>query len=138
VRRAIPLSSLLLAAACSCGGAAHPAAGPPPSRDRDASITPDRDPVGQIASLSAELHTLAPGADGNRCAAGPPVDHPDGGQPNGDDTATEVCDVRDRICALAERVPGNAWATDKCRSARRSCRLARGDCPPAALRPEIF
>jgi hypothetical protein len=42
--------------------------------------------------------------------------------------ADAICDNADRICRIAGELPGDAWAADKCDSAKASCREARERC----------
>lgn len=39
-----------------------------------------------------------------------------------------ICQNRDRICDIAQRLPGDSWAESKCESARRSCEEAKEAC----------
>ena len=39
-----------------------------------------------------------------------------------------ICDDAGRICALADQLPGDAWAAGKCASGKASCERARQRC----------
>jgi hypothetical protein len=52
--------------------------------------------------------------------------------------ADEVCAHREDICALADDLGDNAWAAEKCLSARRACRTAHQERAQASVRPPIF
>jgi hypothetical protein len=49
-----------------------------------------------------------------------------------------ICDNADSICRIADELDGDAWAADKCKSAKASCKEATDRCcacvtaPPAA------
>ncbi len=50
--------------------------------------------------------------------------------------STSICDNASSICTLADQLPGDAWAAERCASAKASCRRATerccsGECAPA-------
>ena len=50
--------------------------------------------------------------------------------------STSICDNAGSICTLADQLPGDAWAAERCASAKASCRRATdrccsGECAPA-------
>jgi hypothetical protein len=42
--------------------------------------------------------------------------------------ADAICDNAERICSIAAETPGDAWAAEKCDSAKASCREAKDRC----------
>lgn len=50
--------------------------------------------------------------------------------------STSICDNASSICTLADQLPGDAWAAERCSSAKASCRRATerccaGECAPS-------
>jgi hypothetical protein len=50
--------------------------------------------------------------------------------------STSICDSATSICTLADQLPGDAWAAERCGAAKASCRRATerccaGECAPA-------
>lgn len=50
--------------------------------------------------------------------------------------STSICDSASSICTLADQLPGDAWAAERCSSAKASCRRATerccaGECAPS-------
>jgi hypothetical protein len=137
VKRAIPLSSLLLAALCACGGASSsPAQAPAHTR----SSAGDADRLSEIETLAADLRALKGTvyhARQERCVLIRPEQWAQEEDP--DPLADDVCTNAERTCALAGDLErANAWAVEKCDDARRVCRTARSGCTRVTTRPHTF
>lgn len=137
VKRAIPLSSLLLAALCACGGASSSPAQAPAHARAQAS---DAERLDEIELLAEDLRALKGTvyhARQERCTIIRPEQWAQ--EDNPDPLADDVCGIAERTCALAgELEHDNAWADDKCNDARRTCRTARSACSRVTTRPHTF
>jgi hypothetical protein len=120
VWRVLILSSLLLAAQGACGGA--PIGCPVAGWSGGIEDPPPEDPrLLEIAELNRDLRHLQ-----RTCHDNPPS------------YADDVCDIREETCRIADDVRDNAWAAEKCATARRACRDAHAGCPQLTARPQTF
>jgi hypothetical protein len=155
VRRAVSALALLLGAACAaaiaCGGAAMKSSAPPvaPSAGAMSEAAPEEDPHVEIEQLdrniSADLaraQIVPPLAtcSGATCATAmsepfstptsDPACHPSASDHCSDvcTLSTSICRNQERICELAQHLPDDDWAANKCTRARASCEAAHDAC----------
>ena len=139
-------SALLAAATIGCGGAAG-------TKIADSEpLSPPHDPTAEIAQLwtqirgwrsAAGLEPSEPSASVKAEAMATALPTPRSATCPGNqqrpatsskrcrdvcNLANAICDNATRICELSRDLPNNAWARDKCASAKASCHQARKRC----------
>ena len=142
----IGLGLAIAIAACAAGRSAQPAASGPSVAGVDAGIDPRKQ---EIMRLSKEIRQWRVGQD---MAPEPPIDltqRPEFIQPpvkklrqcQGEEDppktaeCTDVCTLKDdicdnaeSICRIADELGDDAWAQEKCKSAKASCKEATEKC----------
>jgi hypothetical protein len=141
-----------LATVLACGAAGRPMAAAPGGAPSSAPVAPSAMPaaMGSPGELRAQITALdrdlaarrsqmglaAPDAGALEVAGTPmaasrdPACHPGTGQVCRDTCglADAICDDATRICALADGLPGDAWASGRCSEGQASCAAAYARC----------
>lgn len=114
----------LAVAACATGPSAERAAAPATSGAAPQAMPPE-DPRAEITRLSTEI---AQQQQQQTSAATPMAA---GASQTCSDVCTlseSICKNADRICELADGMPGDDWAAGKCRDAKQACTDAKQRC----------
>jgi hypothetical protein len=84
---------------------------PPTAMAGQALPPPDLRPLGEIRDVCVSTAPPPSSACGQVCTLG-----------------NKICDNAERICNLADKLPGDPWARDRCQSGKRSCEAGRKRC----------
>lgn len=123
-----------LALVVACGAAVHPTAAQKPQaptmmQDRPADLRAQITQLDQDITSRRDAAGLPPIAEamstGTTCTPPQPVP---GGCTDVCTLGDSICDDASKICELAEQLPGDAWAAEKCANGKRACGDARQRC----------